>query len=432
MLKYVFAKIKRLFQKNRKQNSIQVGTVENGNIYQDSILKIENPAIAINHVKDNPEDLKITLDSISNVLLKPSKALPHGYQVVVNMRDGKADIHSEPVNEEARQQYPQKVKATAKIDIPVGMSLQEALKGARISQTSINIEMIDMQKMIGDKIDPYQDQFQKEWRESTFKIVPEELPVGMNCAIGIEGIPYRYDTVMRMQPVDPDAGIIKISNEECSTDFVLALTYHMDTKATDFTYRFSGKSWKSIYKFLNFMKAAIPGNRLFIRVTAQNQDLFSVKLDRFLLGDEDEYNSINYNIDIAKRLLMIENQYGIRFPMDQEPSDEDIELIGFLSNSIMNKPNGFTWDNFNATANFHVIEPDGINSDARLEFKETVSITILGQKITDLLVSVELESVRIANLDSIKEAVKTHKTEQIQISLVPGNRGNHGTRIVLL
>ena len=34
MLKYVFAKIKRLFQKNRKQNSIQVGTVENGNIYQ--------------------------------------------------------------------------------------------------------------------------------------------------------------------------------------------------------------------------------------------------------------------------------------------------------------------------------------------------------------------------------------------------------------
>lgn len=432
MLKYAFEKIKRLFQKNRKQNSIQVGTVENGNIYQDSIVKIENPAIAINHIKDNPEDLKITLDSISNALLKPSKALPHGYQVVVNMKDGKADIHSEPVNEEARQQYPQKVKATAKIDIPAGMSFQEALNRARISQTPINVEMLDMQKMIGDKIDPYQEQFQKEWRESTFKIVPEELPAGMNCAIGIDGIPYRYDTVMRMQPVDPDAGIIKISNEECATDFIFALTYHVDTKATDFTYRFSGKSWKSIYKFLNFMKAAIPGNRLFIRVTAQNQDLFSAKLDRFLLGDEDEYNSINYNIDIAKRLLMIENQYGIQFPTDQEPSDEDIELIGFLSNSIMNKPSGFTWDNFNATANFHVIEPDGINSDARLEFKETVSITILGQKITDLLVSVELESVRIANLDSIKEAVKTHKTEQIQISLVPGNRGNHGTRIVVL
>lgn len=430
MLKYAFDKIKGLFRKNGKQNSIEVGTMENGNIYQDSVVKIENPAIAISHIKDNPEDLKITLDSISNVLLKPSKALPQGYQVVVNMKDGKADIHSEPLNEEARERYPQKVKATAKIVIPVGMSFQEALNRARISQTPINVEMLDMQKMIGDNIDPYQEQFQKEWRESIFKIVPEELPAGMNCVIGIDGIPYRYDTVMRIQPVDPDAGIIKISNEEYSTDFVLALKYHVDTRATDFTYRFSGKSWKSIYKFLNFMKAAVPGNRLFVCVTEQKQDLFSVKLDRILF--DDEYDNINYNIDIAKRLLMIENQYGIQFPTDQEPSDEDIELIGFLSNSIMNKPSGFTWDNFNATANFHVIEPDGINSDARLEFKETVSITILGQKITDLLVSVELESVRIANLDSIKEAVKTHKTEQIQISLVPGNRGNHGTRIVLL
>ena len=430
MLKYAFDKIKGLFRKNGKLNSIEVGTMENGNIYQDSVVKIENPAIAISHIKDNPEDLKITLDSISNVLLKPSKALPQGYQVVVNMKDGKADIHSEPLNEEARERYPQKVKATAKIVIPVGMSFQEALNRARISQTPINVEMLDMQKMIGDNIDPYQEQFQKEWRESIFKIVPEELPAGMNCVIGIDGIPYRYNTVMRIQPVDPDASIIKISNEEYSTDFVLALTYHVDTRATDFTYRFSGKSWKSIYKFLNFMKEAVPGNRLFVFVTEQKQDLFSVKLDRILF--DDEYDSINYNIDIAKRLLMIENQYGIQFPTDQELSDEDIELVGFLSNSIMNKPSGFTWDDFNATANFHVIEPDGINSDARLEFKETVSITILGKKITDLLVSVELESVKIANLDSIKEAVKTHKTEQIQISLVPGNRGNHGTRIVLL
>ena len=76
MLKYAFDKIKGLFRKNGKQNSIEVGTMENGNIYQDSVVKIENPAIAISHIKDNPEDLKITLDSISNVLLKPSKAFP--------------------------------------------------------------------------------------------------------------------------------------------------------------------------------------------------------------------------------------------------------------------------------------------------------------------------------------------------------------------
>ena len=96
MLNYVLKKVKGFFQKNRKQNNIQIDSVKNGNIYQDSIIKVENPAIAISHIKDNPEDLKITLDSISNIFLRQSKALPQGYQVVVKMKDGKADIHSEP------------------------------------------------------------------------------------------------------------------------------------------------------------------------------------------------------------------------------------------------------------------------------------------------------------------------------------------------
>lgn len=91
MLKYAFETIRKLLHKNVKQNSIRVGTVENGNIYQDSVVKIENPATAINHIKDNPEDLKITFDSISNVLLKENRALPQGYQVAVSMKDGKAD-----------------------------------------------------------------------------------------------------------------------------------------------------------------------------------------------------------------------------------------------------------------------------------------------------------------------------------------------------
>lgn len=87
MLNYVLKKIKGFFQKNRRQNNIQIDSVKNGNIYQNSIIKVENPAIAISHIKDNPEDLKITLDSISNIFLRQSKALPQGYQVVVKMKD---------------------------------------------------------------------------------------------------------------------------------------------------------------------------------------------------------------------------------------------------------------------------------------------------------------------------------------------------------
>lgn len=82
------------------------------------------------------------------------------------------------------------------------------------------------------------------------------------------------------------------------------------------------------------------------------------------------------------------------------------------------------------TANFCLENPEGLDVDTCLEFKETASITILGKKIADLIIKVELEAVKIANIYEVKEAVRAHKTEQILISLIPGSRGNHGTRIV--
>ena len=57
-------------------------------------------------------------------------------------------------------------------------------------------------------------------------------------------------------------------------------------------------------------------------------------------------------------------------------------------------------------------------------------MTILGIKVENLNVWVELESARIANLTEVEAAINTNNTEQIQIMLMPGERGNHGTRIV--
>lgn len=344
------------------------------------------------------------------------------------MKNGNADIHSEPVNEEAKTRFPQYIKGKAKVQIPEGMSFQELLRRARVSQIPINVEMLDMQKMIGDIIDPYQDEFQKEWRKSTFKIVPEVLPVGMKAVIAIDGSPYQYDTIMRMQPVDPDANIVKISNAEYASDFIWELIYHVDTGTTDFTYKYTGKSWKSIYKFLNFMKAAVPRNVLRVHLSEINQDLFYTELNCRLFDDEDD--SIDFNIEVAKRLLMIETQFGLQFPMDKNMSDEDIELIWFLSNSIMKISDGFTWENASMTADFHLISAEGLECDACLKFKESANITILGIKIENLNVWVELESARIVNFSEVETAINTNKTEQIKMLLIPGEGGNHGTRIV--
>ena len=90
----------------------------------------------------------------------------------------------------------------------------------------------------------------------------------------------------------------------------------------------------------------------------------------------------------------------------------------------------FTWEDFSMTANLHLISSEGLDSDACLKFKETATMTILGIKVENLNVWVELESARIANLKEVETAINTNGTEQIKIMLMPGERGNHGTRIV--
>jgi hypothetical protein len=385
-------------------------------------------ATSINHIKDNPDDLKIALDSISHVLLKPGNALPQGYQPVVSMKNGKAEVHSEAITEEAKRKYPQRVKGKMRIKLPTGLSFREVLKRARISQTPIDIEMLDMQKMIGDMIDPYQDQFQEEWRNSTFKIIPEELPPGTKCRIGIENSPYQYETVMRMRPVNPDDNILVISNEEDHLDFVLILTYHTDTKAMDFTYRFSGKTWTSIYKFLHFMKTAVPGNTLYVRTAEKEQDLFKAKLDQVLFNDD--YEEIDGNLEVAKRLIAIESQYGIQFPTESDISSDDIQMIYFLSDSINAIPLEFTWEKCRITGNLQQLPFQVLSKDMSLKYKEIANITILGKTIPDLNVCVAFESVRIENLEEVRAWIAEHKSEPIEVDLVPGNGGNRGTRMV--
>ncbi|MGN0395205.1 MAG: hypothetical protein ACI4EF_07570 [Coprococcus sp.] len=422
-------KIRALMHRDKKINSIQVDNMENGDIYQDTTVNvIDNPAISINHIKDNPEDLKIALASISNVLLQQSTALPQGYHPVVSMKNGKAEVHSEALTEEAKIKYPQYIKGKVKVVLPIGTSFQDALNRARISQTPIDVEMIDMQKMIGEVVDPYQDQFQEEWRKSTFKIVPEELPPGMDCVIGIDNSPYRYNTVMRIRPVNPDDNIFVISNEETDSEFVLILTYHTDTKATDFTYKFNGTAWNSIYKFLNFMKAAVSGSTLYVHVIKQDQDLFRSTLEHALLYDD--YDSIDYNIELVKRIITIENQFGMNFTTQQGISQDDIEMIYFVSDSINGVPMGFTWENFSLTGKLDLMTFEALCKDVNFKYKEIANITILGTTIPNITVCVNLESARVDNFDEISEYIDEQKTEQVEIRLVPGQGGNHGTRIV--
>lgn len=66
----------------------------------------------------------------------------------MSMKNGKAEVHSEALADEAKRKYPQHIKGKVRIELPAGLSFREALNRARISQIPIDVEMVDLQKMI--------------------------------------------------------------------------------------------------------------------------------------------------------------------------------------------------------------------------------------------------------------------------------------------
>ena len=421
----IFDKIKHRI--NNRNNSIEIGGSVHGNINQNTTI-IENPAVAVNRIKDNPEELQVTMNSISQVVMNGSKALPEGYQPVIQIKDGKAIIHSEPINEEAKKKYPQHIEGKMKISLPKGMSFSEALHRAKISQQPIDVEMTDLKMKLGKVVDPFQDEFQKKWRNSIYKIVPEELPPAQKYIIGIKGSPYRYELMLRVQPVDPDDKMFILSNGE-ETDFKLIIKHNFATHTTNVAYRFKASNWASVCQYLRFMKAADKGSTLYINLVDHGMDVFKTELQAPLY--QDAYEDIDYNLRIAEDIVLIENQYNINYSTEIELTDGDIALIYFLANSIKGKAEGFTWDRFTVTANIHPISAEALKEEFTFQYNEIEDITILGTKICGLKVCYKMDSAFIENSDEIINLMQGNTAaEQVEIIMIPGTHGNHGERIV--
>lgn len=57
-------------------------------------------------------------------------------------------------------------------------SLEEMARRAYISQKSVELEPVEVIKMLGEEIDPYQDGFLEEVKNTNFRLVPGKLTRG--------------------------------------------------------------------------------------------------------------------------------------------------------------------------------------------------------------------------------------------------------------
>lgn len=430
-------------------------------------ISILSPEMSIELLKNDPQMLQISLGAIANSLNKPLDVLPNGYKPHVDIRNGKAIITSVPENDIAAKKYPQRIKGEFLFtDINKNdKSVQDILKRSALEQTSIPIKVVSMQKFIGDMIDPFQQAFQEQMKQSRFEIVPPK-PLEYIVDIGIEsdGVFYK-GIIMKQVPVKVEDNIVRfesdpeLPDENGNKGLGFRITYHTDTQALDFNYKYIRCSWDGMKQYMLFMKAATADKTLYAALRDRDYNMFEATLTTPLYNSDE--GNIDFTLAFIKDIRLIEAQFYVEFDWNIDYSDDDISLISFVADSVRGKPQEVRWSEFTVNGVLHPEKAllkaigddsdqdkndkiktliDNLSMDFKFGFHEETDIIIGNVTLQNVVIQYEFETAHISNIREIIDSYgydefitdldSGKNMGQVELLIAPGS-SDKATRIIV-
>lgn len=424
-----------LFKKNvtQKSNEINVEGSVAGSINQDVSVQnvIIDPASAVRAVND-PTDLQTLLSSVAEAASKKHPLYPY-YETAVSMNGNGAVLYSKPVIEEAKEKYPMRIKGDFSVENSKGYSLQELQKRAYISQEHIKLEITKAVRMLGNEVDPYQNGIE-DLLKSRIEMVSPELPGPFRVMVSVKGTTEFYnDLLMKVQPTNPDDHLLHLSNAGQDYDLFFELKWYKETHNLTLNYRFKGKKWREISKFIKFMIAADEGSSLLLRDLDHNVDMLELPLNEPLYKDNRDY--LQYDLELVTDIISVTDYFHINIKTDLELSDDDKQMISLLARSIRGEKTNFSWDSFSCEGKIYPVAMDApVDNEFKLTFVSVVDITIQGEIIKGLTSEEELCCAKFASTSQMEENMQKsiENDEIVKIDLIPGSEGKNATVIIKL
>ena len=413
---------------NERNNNIDINGEIKGSVYQG--VSIENviidPASAIRKIGDQ-EQLKDMTSTIAETISRKHPLYPL-YETAVNMDGKSAKFYSKALSPEAKKQYPKMIKAEFAVSNPNGYSMAELQRRAYISQTPIPMRMTKGIMMLGDTIDPYQEEVEK-LKKCEYKLMPPELPKPFRVMIMVKGTLDYYDILLRFQSVDPDANVVLLSNAGQVCDVLFSIIYYRDSGKVTFNYQSLAKTWIQIHKFLSFMLAAKTDDHILIKDVENQSDLLDIHLSSPLYGEE--YDLLKNDIELIKNIMLIEEKYSIKLNPEKEFTNDDLQIISLLAKSIKGESTVFHWTEISCDGVLKPAIEDLDYIQARnLTFVSTVDVIIQDQEIKGLTSSAEYCNVQFKEPEKIKQSVKNYPQKPIAMKMIPSCEENIGTVII--
>jgi putative abortive phage resistance protein (AbiGii toxin) len=344
---------------------------------------------------------------------------------------GKEIPYSKPLSKKALEEFPPSIKG--KFNIPIKYSkfknFNELMNFSYRTQTDIEINMVEIKKMLGNDEDPYQEEITSIMDSSTGKwfIKPKPFPEAKPFKITLENSIESFDYVLLRITKISNNNEIFMSNLEQNTDIHFELIFDLEMNKMNFNFKIddnSRKSKKTELRYLKFLEQANKGQKLNIISLENDVIMASGILDN--VNYSGGFESIHKEILFLEDLLVIEEKYNNIINIPEYINQDDLENIGYLATGIKNGCIKGTWEdsNLNLELNENCIEDlkNTNNDPMSIALVSTREFIIFGQKFEVPKHIINFKSAKYDDIEKIKRKLEVYeKGEIIKLKIVPAD-----------
>lgn len=354
-------------------------------------------------------------------------SLPDDFRFGVNERN---QLVSVPLSGESLRRYPPRFSISAKSvkmgDVSLTKIDNQVLLQSYRHQVPISFDVVMAEKYLGNIPDPSQAEAE-EMVGAHAILYPPEFPKAFPCNVIIDGEVIVDYLLLRTKEILNDGTWIITNDEQENFAFKVKISITPATQQVTFSVTPINPTNNEQLQYRIFLKKASMAHKIVVKALSENTELVSTeKLNPF------DFDRLDDEIEFLKRIVAIEQFWGVTLLIPQEITPSDHSLIYRLYSMITEGVYEGKRDRFDFTLevsemsrkSIYNIEPDKLYS---LAYIEDVTVSLFNQTISFPLLR-RINGAKIDNLDEVKKELTDFRNgKTIKLKYISGNEGKKMT-----